>query len=184
MRAINDKEYRIIFEIRLTAGRGGRLSGIYSCDRVYDFWSDRRPVFVVFDIFHYIGFCFWKVHPTFKNPVYNVACSRGSFCMVQSCKMLVKPVAVVKIVAADLADKLGRQAATGDWRLIYFCNIVFQWRANLCPAICVSMSHKRDRGISGYGKGHGAQTGRNAQVHEEGEPPFGADAGHRRVEHS
>lgn len=64
--------------------------------------------------------------------------------MVQSCKMLVKPVAVVKSVAADLADKLGRQAATGDWRLICFCNIVFQWRANLCPAICVSMSHKKE----------------------------------------
>jgi hypothetical protein len=62
----------------------------------------------------------------------------------ESCKMLVKPVAVVKSVAADLADKLGRQAATGDWRLIYFCNIVFQWRANLCPAICVSMSHKKE----------------------------------------
>jgi hypothetical protein len=64
--------------------------------------------------------------------------------MVQSCKMLVKPVAVVKSVAADLADKLGRQAATSDWRLIYFCNIVLQWRANLCPAICVSMSHKKE----------------------------------------
>jgi hypothetical protein len=64
--------------------------------------------------------------------------------MVQSCKMLVKPIAVVKSGAADLADKLGRQAATGDWRLIYFCNIVFQWRANLCPTICVSMSHKKE----------------------------------------
>jgi hypothetical protein len=48
--------------------------------------------------------------------------------MVHSCKMLVKPIAVVKSVAADPADKLGRQAATSDWRLIYFCNIVFQWR--------------------------------------------------------
>jgi hypothetical protein len=27
MRAINDKEYRIIFEIRSSAGRGGRLPG-------------------------------------------------------------------------------------------------------------------------------------------------------------
>jgi hypothetical protein len=34
--------------------------------------------------------------------------------MVQSCKMLVEPIAVVKSVAADSADKLGRQAATGD----------------------------------------------------------------------
>src|SRR5215218_958057 len=86
----------------------------YAPDRVYDFWSDRRPLFVVFDIFHYLGFCFWKVHTTFKNPVYYVACSHGSFWMVQSCKMLVEPIAVVKSVAADPADKLGRQGATGD----------------------------------------------------------------------